>query len=80
MAMRGQKGTIERGSYVRVSGEKYGSYDGEVGRVYGDLNPVRGEPAYGVDMGGMVIAALQKDLTVVESPKAKRIRRMGEEE
>ena len=82
MAMQGARGTratIERGAYVRVSGVKYGTYDGEVGRVYGDLAPVKGEPAYGVDMGDMLIAALQKDLTVVENPKAKRVKRMGED-
>ena len=81
MAMQGARGTratIERGAYVRLSGVKYESYDGEIGRVYGDLAPVKGEPAYGVDMGDVVIAALQKDLTVVENPKAKRGKRTEE--
>lgn len=82
MAMQGARGTratIERGAYVRVSSVKYGTYDGEIGRVYGDLAPVKGEPAYGVDMGEVLIAALQKDLTVVEGPKSKRIKRIGED-
>ena len=68
-------GSIKRGEYVRVSGIKYGSYDGEIGRVYGDLAPVKGEPAYCVDVGGMAITVLQKDLTVVENPKARKIKR-----
>ena len=81
MASAGKKkATIERGAYVRISGVEYGTYDGEIGRVYGDLAPVKGEPAYGVDMGDVVIAALQKDLTVVENPKAKRINRFEGEE
>lgn len=83
MAMQGARGTratFERGAYVRLSGVKYESYDGEIGRVYGDLAPVKGEPAYGVEMmDGMLIAALQKDLTVAENPKEKRGKNQEEE-
>lgn len=66
---------MKRGDYVRVSGIKYGSYDGEIGRIYGDIAPVKGKPAYAVDMGGVVIAALEKDLTVVDNPKARKLKR-----
>lgn len=76
--VRGKRATIERGAYVRVTGVQYGSYDGEVGRVYGDLAPVKGEPAYGVDMGDILIAALEKDLTVVERSSTGRVKRMGD--
>ena len=57
-------GSIKRGEYVRVSGIKYG-----------DMAPVKGEPAYCVDVGGMVITVLQKDLAVVENPKVRKIKR-----
>lgn len=67
---------MKRGDYVRVSGFNYGSYDGEVGRIYGDVAPVKGKPAYAVDMGGMVIAVLEEDLTVTEKPsKGRRLQR-----
>jgi hypothetical protein len=67
---------IKRGEYFRVSGEKYGSYDGEIGCVYGDTTPIKGKPAVGVDMGDVLIAALEEDCTVVDNPKAKKIKRV----
>ena len=76
METRGNTERIERGARVRVSGEAYGSYDGEVGRVFGDIAPCKGKPAYAVDMGDVVIGVLQKDLTVVEAKGAKRITRL----
>lgn len=76
MATRGNTNSIERGTRVRVSGEAYGSYDGEVGRVVGDIAPCKGKPAYAVDMGDVVIGALEEDLTVVEAKGAKRITRI----
>ncbi len=67
---------MKRGDYVRVSGIEYGSYDGEIGRIYGDIAPVKGKSAYAVDMGDVVIAAREKDLEVVDNPsKGRRIPR-----
>lgn len=67
---------MKKGDYVRVSGIEYGSYDGEIGRIYGDVAPVKGKPAWAVDMGGMVIAVLEEDLTVAEKPsKGRRLQR-----
>ena len=66
---------MKRGDYVKVSGLQYGSYDGEIGRVSGDLAPFKGKAAYAVDMGDVVIAALEEDLTVTEKPGSKRIKR-----
>lgn len=63
---------MKKGDYVRVSGIEYGTFDGEIGRLYGDVAPVKGKPAYAVDMGGMVIAALEEDLTVVDNPKSRK--------
>ncbi len=67
---------MKRGEYVRVNGIRYDSYDGEVGRVSGDIAPIKGKPACAVDMGDMVISALEEDLTVVENPKARRLPRV----
>ena len=63
---------MKKGDYVRVSGIEYGSYDGEIGRIYGDIAPVKGKPAYAVDVGGMVIAAREQDLEVVYKPTKGR--------
>ena len=65
--------TFRRGSYVRLSGLCYGTYDGEIGRVVGDLAPVKGHPAYAVNMGDVVIAALEADMSAAEPPKGRRI-------
>ena len=67
--------TFRRGSYVRLSGLCYGTYDGEIGRVVGDLAPVKGKTAYAVNMGDVVIAALEADMSAAEPPKGRRIPR-----
>lgn len=67
---------MKKGDYVRVSGVEYGTFDGEIGRLYGDVAPVKGKPAWAVDMGDVVIAALEEDLTVTEKPsKGRRLQR-----
>ena len=58
-----------------MSGIEYGSYDGKIGRIYGDIAPVKGKPARAVDMGDIVISALETDLAVVENPKACKLKR-----
>ena len=75
---------MKRGDYVRVSGIEYGSYDGEIGRIYGDVAPVKGKPAWAVDMGdsrenSTVIAALETHLTVVDNPKSRKLPRKDKE-
>ena len=67
--------TFRRGSYVRLSGICYGTYDGEIGRVVGDLAPVKGKTAYAVNMGDVVIAALEADMSAAEPPKGRQIPR-----
>ena len=67
--------TFRRGTYVRLSGLCYGTYDGEIGRVVGDLAPVKGKSAYAVNMGDVVIAALEADMSAAEPPKGRQIPR-----
>lgn len=67
--------TFRRGDHVRLSGLRYGTYDGEIGRVVGDLAPVKGHPAYAVDMGDVVVAALEADMSAAEPPKDRQIPR-----
>lgn len=74
---------FKRGDHVEVRGTMYGRYDGEIGRICGDVAPRRGEEAFAVDMRGeAVIVALAKDLKLVEAPMGKgkpmRIKRLGE--
>lgn len=71
---------FKKGDHVEVRGTMYGSYDGEIGRIYGDVAPCQGEEAFDVDMRGeAVIVALAKDLRLCEPPKGKgkRIKRLG---
>ena len=69
---------IERGSYVRLHGAVYEGYDGEVGRVYGQISPYKGQKAWAVEMRGtMVICALEKDMSEEEPTKVKRMTRWG---
>lgn len=70
---------MKKGDYVRVSGVEYGTFDGEIGRLYGDVAPVKGKPAWAVDMGDVVIAALETDLTVVDNPKSRKLPRKDKE-
>ena len=68
---------MRKGDFVRVSGIRYGSYDGEIGRVYGPAGRIKGKTTYAVDMGGTVITVLETDLTVEElkkDPNEKTIR------
>ena len=67
--------TSRRGSYVRLSGLCYGSHANEIGRVVGDLAPVKGHPAYAANMGDVVIAALEADMSAAEPPKGQQIPR-----
>ncbi len=69
--------TFRRGDHVRLSGLRYGTYDGEVGRVVGDTAPVKGRPAYAVDVGGMVLVALEADMSAAEPLKGRQIPRWG---
>ena len=67
--------TFRCGSYVRLSGLCYGTYDGEIGRVVGDLAPVKGKTAYAVNMGDVVLAALEADMSAADPPKGRQIPR-----
>lgn len=80
------KYAFKRGDFVEIVGARYGETEGKIGTVMGTLSPFEGQSAYVVDVRGMAMPILEKNLKTSSEPPQepqkrprKRAKRTGVE-